>query len=110
MRRPFHAAEDSHPVLRAERSWLRSGRTAARHRSRAYRCPPRFATLNGARTRGRDDRIGIIAPGKQADLVVRGDPEDPISSIEQVEFVFKKGVGYDPAKLIESRRGVVFEK
>ena len=111
MRRPFHAAEDSHPVLRAERSWLRSGRTAARHRSRAYRCPPRFATLNGARTRGRDDRIGIIAPGKQADLVViNGNPAATIGDIRKVETVFKHGVGYDPAKLIESRRGVVFEK
>lgn len=71
----------------------------------------RIATLNGARALGRDDRIGSIASGKQADLVVlRGNPEDRISAIEQVEFVFKKGVGYDPAKLIESTRGMVFEK
>jgi hypothetical protein len=33
-----------------------------------------------------------------------------VSAIEQVETVFKKGVGYDPAKLIESTRGRVFEK
>jgi len=30
-----------------------------------------------------------------------------LSAIEHVDFVFKKGVGYDPAKLIESTRGMV---
>jgi len=70
-----------------------------------------IATLNGARVLSRDDRIGTIAAGKQADLVVlRGNPEDRVSAIEQVEMVFKKGVGYDPVKLIESTRGIVFEK
>ena len=70
-----------------------------------------IATLNGAKALGRAERIGTIAPGKQADLVVlRGNPEDRVSAIEQVEMVFKKGVGYDPAKLIESTRGIVFEK
>ena len=63
------------------------------------------------RVLGKDDRIGTIAAGKQADLVVlRGDPEDRVSAIEQVEMVFKKGVGYDSRKLIESTRGMVFEK
>ena len=46
--------------------------------------------------------------GKQADLVVvRGDPSSRISDIENVEIVFKDGVGYDPAKLIGSVRGLV---
>ena len=31
----------------------------------------RIGTLNGARYLGRDARVGSIAPGKQADLVVR---------------------------------------
>jgi len=30
-----------------------------------------------------------------------------LSAIEHVDFVFKKGVGYDPAKLIESTRDMV---
>lgn len=67
-----------------------------------------IATYNGAQFMGDLDRIGTIAPGKQADLVViKGDPSKQIEDIEKVETVFKDGVGYDPAKLIESVRGVV---
>jgi imidazolonepropionase-like amidohydrolase len=65
-------------------------------------------TQNGAKFLGREDRIGTIATGKQADLVVvAGDPAKDISAVEHVDIVFKKGVGYDPAKLIESTRGMV---
>jgi predicted amidohydrolase len=65
-------------------------------------------TQNGAKYLGREDRIGTIAVGKQADLVVvRGDPVKDISAVEHVQTVFKKGVGYDPAKLIDSTRGMV---
>jgi imidazolonepropionase-like amidohydrolase len=67
-----------------------------------------IATANGAQFLGELDRIGTIAPGKQADLVViKGDPSKRIEDIENVETVFKDGVGYDSAKLIESVRGVV---
>src|SRR6202790_4042703 len=67
-----------------------------------------IATANGARFLGESDRIGTIAPGKQADLVViKGDPSKKIEDIENVETVFKDGIGYDSAKLIESVRGVV---
>ncbi len=67
-----------------------------------------IATLNGARYLGRDARIGSIAPGKQADLVVvTGDPSRSISDIRRVETVFKRGVGYDPARLIDSVKGQV---
>ena len=67
-----------------------------------------IATANGAQFLGESDRIGTIASGKQADLVViKGDPSKKIEEIENVEIVFKDGVGYDSAKLIESVRGVV---
>jgi imidazolonepropionase-like amidohydrolase len=67
-----------------------------------------IATQNGARFLGEDDRIGTLAPGKLADLVVvRGDPSSTISDIENVEIVFKDGVGYDSLKLIQSVRGLV---
>jgi enamidase len=68
----------------------------------------RICTLNGATYLGRADRIGSIAPGKQADLVVlRGNPATRIEDIENVELVFKQGVAYDPAKLIASVAGKV---
>ena len=67
-----------------------------------------IATANGAQFLGELERIGTIAPGKQADLVViKGDPSRQIEDIEKVETVFKDGVGYDSAKLIESVRGMV---
>jgi len=67
-----------------------------------------IATANGAQFLGELDRVGTIAPGKRADLVVvKGDPSKKIEDIENVETVFKDGVGYDSAKLIESVRGVV---
>ena len=68
----------------------------------------RICTLNGATYLGRADRIGSIARGKQADLVVvRGNPAANISDVENVELVFKEGVGYDPKKLIASVAGKV---
>lgn len=66
----------------------------------------RIATLNGATYLGLADRIGSIAPGKNADLIlVRGNPATNIADVEKVETVFKDGVGYDSAKLLDSVRG-----
>ena len=51
----------------------------------------KIATLNGAVYLGRDQQIGSIAAGKNADLVVmKGDPSKQISDIEKVEIVFKE--------------------
>ena len=53
-------------------------------------------TQNGAVYLGQQDRIGTLAPGKQADLVlIKGDPSKNIDDIENVETVFKAGIGYD---------------
>jgi len=66
----------------------------------------RIATLNGATYLGREKQIGSIAVGKSADLVVmKGDPATRIADIENVELVFKDGVGYDPEKLLDSVKG-----
>ncbi len=66
----------------------------------------RIATSNGAEFMG--DPAGTIAPDKQADLVVlKGDPSKNIADIENVETVFKDGIGYDSTKLIESVHGMV---
>ena len=68
----------------------------------------KIASLNGAKFLGEDARIGWIAAGKQADLmVVKGNPAANISDIEKVEIVFKDGVGYDSEKLIQSVQGLV---
>jgi len=68
----------------------------------------RIGTLNGAIFLGRANRAGSIAIGKDADLVVvTGDPSTRISDVRNVQLVFKQGVGYDPARLIESVRGKV---
>jgi enamidase len=67
-----------------------------------------IGTLNGAKYLGRDAKIGTIAVGKQADLmIVMGDPSANIADVRKVELVFKQGVGFDPAKLIESVKGKV---
>ncbi len=66
----------------------------------------RICTLNGATYLGRADRVGSLAAGKQADLVViDGNPAANIADIEKVELVFRQGVGYDPQKLIASVKG-----
>ncbi len=66
------------------------------------------ASANGARVLGVIDETGTVTAGKQADLVlVRGDLTRNLGNIRNVVFVFKDGVGYDSAKLLESVRGMV---
>jgi hypothetical protein len=66
----------------------------------------KIATLNGATFLNKQNQIGTIAAGKNADLVViKGDPASHISDIENVEIVFKDGIGYDSQKLIDSVKG-----
>src|SRR5690606_26130633 len=65
-------------------------------------------SLNGAKILGLDDELGSIAKGKRADLVViRGNPITTPAEIRNVTIVFKDGIGYDSAKLIESVKGQV---
>jgi imidazolonepropionase-like amidohydrolase len=66
------------------------------------------ATQNGARYLGREADIGTLAVGKRANLVlIKGDPAQQIADIENVEIVFKDGIGYDSAHLIAAVRGQV---
>jgi len=68
----------------------------------------RIATLNGAEQLGLAATIGSVAKGKQADLVViDGNPMTRIVDVEKVQMVFKDGVGFNSAKLVESVRGHV---
>jgi imidazolonepropionase-like amidohydrolase len=66
----------------------------------------KVATWNGATYLRRQDQIGSVAVGKNADLVVvKGDPSTRINDIENVEIVFKDGIGYDSQKLLDSVKG-----
>jgi amidohydrolase family protein len=68
----------------------------------------KIATLNGAQFLKQADHIGSLTVGKQADIViVKGDPAKHIDDVENVEVVFKDGVGYDSKKLIASVKGQV---
>ena len=59
------------------------------------------ATGDSARSCGVDDRVGAIAPGKLADLlVVEGDPSRDINALWNVVDVFQDGLKVD-------RRGFV---
>jgi imidazolonepropionase-like amidohydrolase len=67
-----------------------------------------LATMAGAKFLGVDDRVGTIAEGKQADLIlIDGRPDQEIESVAKVTMVFRDGVAWDPAALIESVRGKV---
>jgi imidazolonepropionase-like amidohydrolase len=68
----------------------------------------KIATANGAELLGESSRIGTLAAGKQADIVViKGNPVANIADFENVEIVFKDGIGYDSAKLFASVKGTV---
>jgi enamidase len=68
----------------------------------------RIATLNGATYLGRADRIGSLAAGKQADLIlIAGNPAANIADVRRVVTVFRQGIGFDPARLIQSVQGRV---
>jgi imidazolonepropionase-like amidohydrolase len=68
-------------------------------------------TANGARVLGVADRVGTIAAGKQADLIVlTADPTAKPENIQSVKTVFRKGLGYDSAKLVASIKGLVGQR
>jgi hypothetical protein len=68
----------------------------------------KVATANGAAFMGKSASFGTLAPGLRADVVVvKGDPSKTIADIENVELVFKDGVAYDAAKLVDSAKGLV---
>jgi imidazolonepropionase-like amidohydrolase len=71
----------------------------------------RIATQNGAIFLGESETIGTIVAGKAADLVViSGNPAQNIQDIENVQTVFKDGIGFDSAKLIQSVQGLVGQR
>jgi len=64
----------------------------------------RIATLGAATVMHRDDRLGSIAAGKLADLViVDGDPTVRISDVRKVVFVVKDGLLFDALAVYPAR-------
>ena len=65
-------------------------------------------SLNGAKILGVDDEIGSIEAGKHADLIlIDGDLASDPALIRNVEIVFRDGVGFDSAAIIDSIKGLV---
>jgi imidazolonepropionase-like amidohydrolase len=65
-------------------------------------------TANGAKVLGEYDTYGSIERGKRADLVViHGDPISTPADIRRVVTVFRDGIGYDAAKLVNDVAGQV---
>ena len=64
-------------------------------------------SLNGAKVLGIDDEVGSIEVGKIADLVVIDADLETVRNLHATEIVFRHGIGWDSALLIESIRGLV---
>lgn len=61
----------------------------------------RMATINGAVALRRDSEIGIVEPGKRADLVVlRAKPLENIGNTEQIEWVIQGGLVFGRKQIL----------
>lgn len=68
----------------------------------------KISTLNGAVYLGRDKDVGSVEPGKRADLIlIDGDPTRDPKAFDNIETVFKAGVGYRSQAIIDSLKGQV---
>ncbi len=61
------------------------------------------ATINNARALNQQDRLGTVAPGKLADLVIlNADPTVDIRNTRQIEAVVRGGLLCDPATILRA--------
>ena len=64
-------------------------------------------SANGAKVLGIDDDVGTVEPGKLADLVVIDADLEEVGHLRDTRIVFRHGIAWDSAKLVESIRGIV---
>ena len=65
----------------------------------------RSATVNGAKAARREDKLGVIAAGKLADLLILDDdPLRDLQNLSRIYRVIKDGIVFDPAELMRSIR------
>ena len=64
-------------------------------------------SANGAKVLGIDDDVGTVEAGKLADLVVIEGDLEAVRNLHGTSIVFRHGIGWDSAKLMDSIRGIV---
>ena len=64
-------------------------------------------SANGAKVLGIDADVGTVERGKVADLVVVNADVEEVGHLHDTRIVFRRGVGWDAGKLVDSVRGVV---
>jgi imidazolonepropionase-like amidohydrolase len=61
------------------------------------------ATINGARLMGQADRIGTVAPGRFADMVVlEADPRADVANLSRIALVVKDGRAFRQSELVSA--------
>jgi len=67
-----------------------------------------IATHAGARFQHIDDRVGSLAAGKQADLLlVDGKPDEDIAQLSRIDLVFRNGIAFNSKRMKEDLRGKI---
>lgn len=64
-------------------------------------------SLNGAKVLGIDGDVGSIEAGKVADMVLIDGDLEQAGNLHGTKVVFRHGIGWDSAKLMDSVRGIV---
>ncbi|WP_281561630.1 amidohydrolase family protein [Thalassomonas sp. RHCl1] len=68
----------------------------------------KISTSNAAHYLNRENEIGTIESGKNADMVlIDGDLKADASMIRKMSVVFKNGIGYSSNKIVEATKAVV---
>ena len=64
-------------------------------------------SANGAKVLGIDNEVGTVEAGRTADLVVIEGDLEIVGSLQGTKIVFRHGIAWDSAKLLDSIRGIV---